>query len=331
MTDPLRVVFFGTPGFAVPTLERLAADDGFDVRLVVTQPDRPAGRGRRLEASPVKLAAAGLGRPIFQPESLREASTRAVLEAVAADLFVVAAYGRILGSKTLAVPRFGCVNVHASLLPRFRGASPVAAAILAGDEATGVSLMVMEAGLDTGPVFATAACPIAPTATTASLTDRLARIGADLVGEAIPRFARGELPARPQSSAGTSFARPLVKTDGWLDWSKPAVDLERRVRAMWPWPRAWTTTSDDPSRVIQVHAAKAVNGSGGSAGQLFEHGREVAVACGAGSLVLTTVQPAGAKPMPGAALIAGRHARIGDLLGAAVAPETSPLVTPIAE
>ena len=330
VTDRLRIVFFGTPEFAVPTLERLATTDGFDVALVVTQPDRRAGRGRRLEASPVEQFATGRALPIFQPDTLRETGTRAVLEAANADLFVVAAYGRILGPRTLAIPRLGCVNVHASLLPRYRGASPVAAAILQGEAQTGVSLMVMEPGLDTGPVVATSTCPIAPTDTTASLTHRLALVGAGLAIESIPAFAGGELSARPQPSTGASYARPLVKADGWLDWTRPASELERRVRAMWPWPRAWTTAGDDPPRTIQIHAVEAASSAGGHPGEVFELGPNLAVACGAGALVLRTVQSPGGRPMPGAALLAGRHLRCGDRLGVAGQPSTSPLVTPVA-
>ncbi len=318
----LRVVFFGTPDFAVPTLERMAGDARFNVALAVTQPDRPAGRGRHIEASPVKRAAERLGVPVYQPMNLRHQAAREPLASVGADLFVVAAYGLIFGPKTLAIPRLACINVHASLLPRYRGASPIPAAILSGDTRTGVSLMVMEKGLDTGPVIATSETTIEPNDTTASLTERLALVGADLAVESIPRFAGDELEPRPQPAVGASVVRPLVKADGWLDWSRPALVLERQVRAMWPWPRAWTTVGD---AVLQIHTATtAIEAAGTAPGSVLSSEQGLAVACGEGALRLSTVQAAGGRPMTGEALLVGRRVRPGDRLGIAGAPPPPP-------
>ncbi len=318
----LRVAFFGTPAFAVPTLRRLDAAADFDVVLVVTQPDRPAGRGRRLERSAVGAAAGDLGLPIFQPASLRYAAARRQLAEAGADLFVVAACGLIFGPKTLALPRLGCVNVHASLLPRYRGASPVAAAILSGDEVTGVTLMRMERGLDTGPIIAVAEEPIASVDTTATLTERLAALGAAVAVDTLPRFASGALDPVPQPTIGASLTRPLSKADGWLDWERPAHELERQVRAMWSWPRAWTTVGTD---ALQVHAARVAGESPpGQPGRLVGSSAEPIVACGRDALALVTVQPAGARPMPGAAWLAGHRQSAKEPLGRVDAPPAQP-------
>ncbi|MCC6315687.1 MAG: methionyl-tRNA formyltransferase [Thermomicrobiales bacterium] len=301
--QPLRVVYFGTPDFAVPALRALAHDPRFDVRLVVTQPDRPAGRGRRIEASPVADAARDLGLPLHQPATLRTAEARQPLADADADLFVVAAFGLIFGKITLAMPRLGCVNLHASLLPQHRGASPILAALLCGDETTGVTLMRMDAGLDTGDIIAAVAEPIAPGDTTASLTTRLAAASARLSLDALPRFAAGELPARPQPAAGASLTRLLTKADGWVDWTRPAAEIARQVRAMWPWPRAWTTRAGGS---VQIHQATALDRDVAAVpGTLLREGGAAVVACGSRALRLDVVQPAGRNPMPGAAFAAG--------------------------
>ncbi len=321
--DPIRVVFFGTPEFAVPPLEALAADPGFRVVAVVTQPDRPSGRGRRMEASPVKRSAEELHLPLYQPVSLREAASRRPLEEMDADLFVVAAYGLIFGPKTLATPRVACVNLHASLLPKYRGASPISAAIITGDKRTGVSLMVMEPGLDTGPVIAAVDEEIRGDDTTATLTSRLAVRGAALVREALPPFVRGETPAVPQPAHAT-LTRPLTKADGWLDWEAPAEDLERRVRAMWPWPRAWTTIGVDP---VQVHSVTVLpDVSGEAPGTVRVDEGAPVVVCGHGELRLDAVQLPGGRPMSGLDAVRGRRLRHGDRLGHHAPPPTPPLV-----
>ncbi|HEU0113319.1 MAG TPA: methionyl-tRNA formyltransferase [Thermomicrobiales bacterium] len=328
---PMRVVFFGTPDFATPTLEALAADAQFDVRLVATQPDRPAGRGRKIERSPVARAAERLGLPLYQPASLKTEEARAPLAAADADVFVVAAFGLIFGRRTLALPRRGCVNVHGSLLPNYRGASPVAAAILRGDRESGVTLMAMEPGLDVGPAIATVRVPIAPDDTTATLMVRLANAGARLTREKLPAFLRGEIAPTPQPAAGASLTRPLTKADGWLDFTQPAAELERQVRAMWPWPRAWTTLGDEP---LQIHAAAVVAADADAAalapGAMIVRDGQLLAATGDGWLRLDLLQPAGGRPMRGAAFAAG-HGLDGVRLGQAGAPlALPPIVTPLA-
>jgi methionyl-tRNA formyltransferase len=317
----LRVVYFGTPPFAVPTLAALAADPRFEVRLVVTQPDRPAGRGRKLDTPAVAIEAARLGLPLFQTATLRTAADRVPLVEADADLFVVAAFGLIFGKVTLGLPRLGCLNLHGSVLPKYRGASPVQAAILEGDDRTGVTLMRMDAGLDTGDMIAVQNHDILSADTAESLTARLAGVAAELATAEIPEFASGMASSVPQPDSGASVTRPVTRADGWLDWSAPADHLERRVRAMWPWPRAWTSLDGGP---LQIHAATVIRheitDDAGTA-RLID-GRLV-VACGDGSLQLDRVQPAGGRPMDGAAFAAGRRS-FPAVLGTQGRPEPGP-------
>jgi len=234
----MRLVFAGTPDFSVPAL-RACLDSGAQVVAAYTQPDRPAGRGRQLAASPVKQAALEAGIPVEQPETLRDKSARERLAVYAPDLVIVVAYGLILPKSVLALPRLGCWNVHASLLPRWRGAAPIQRAILAGDAETGVDLMQMEAGLDTGPVLLEARTPIAADDTGGTLHDRLAALGAQVLADGLARVLRGEtLTATPQREVGVEYAHKLDKAEARLDWNEPAVALARKVRAFDPWPVA---------------------------------------------------------------------------------------------
>jgi methionyl-tRNA formyltransferase len=327
----VRVVYFGTPDFAVPALESLAADDRFDVRLVVSQPDRPAGRGRVVGSSPVAVAARGLGVPLYQPTTLRSAEDRAPLVATEADVFVVAAFGLIFGRATLAIPRVGCVNLHASLLPRYRGASPILAAILSGKTMTGVTMMEMDAGLDTGGVIAEIEEAILADDTTDSLSLRLAQSAATLVGDELPHYIAGRRAARPQPARGASLTRLISKADGWLQWTRSATDLERQVRAMWSWPRAWTTVGDDQ---LQVHRARVVPEPVGTSepGTLVGQEPTPVVVCGTNALSLEVVQLAGRKPSEGSAFVRGLRFGGGLVLGERGAPEVAaPLVVPIPE
>jgi methionyl-tRNA formyltransferase len=321
---PIRIVYFGTPAYAVPALQALADEPRFEVALVVTQPDRPAGRGRRPQAPPVKVLASALGLSLYQPESLRDRAAREPLVAVEADLFVVAAYGLIFGSRTLGLPRRGCVNLHASLLPAYRGASPVTAAILCGDQVTGVSLMLMETGLDTGPVIDRMSVTMSARETTESLTTRLGKAAARLAVASLDRFFSGDLEPRPQDAEAATTTRPLVKADGWLDWSETAVHLDRRVRAMWPWPRAWTTFCGEP---LQVHRSTPLpHESAIEVGFLRVTEGELVVGTGTGALRLEVVQPAGGKPMPGGDWANGRRVGSGEALGVDNVPELPPPV-----
>ncbi len=306
MEENVRIVFMGSPDFAVPTLEALALGRveprPYTVVGVVTQPDRPAGRGGTLKPPAVKEAALRLGLPVIQPEKLRQPEAMEQLRAWAPDLIVVAAFGQILRPDVLDLPRFGCVNVHASLLPRWRGAAPIQAAILAGDKETGVTIMKMDAGVDTGPILAQRALPIAPDETGGSLFEKLARLGADLLLETLPRYLSGEIVPRPQPEEGVTYAPMLKKEDGLLDFSQPAAALERRVRAMNPWPGAYFEWRGAPLKVLRARVGEEK--SPGAGRRLTVEGRP-ALGCGEGILLLEEVQPAGKKPMPGKAFLAG--------------------------
>ena len=287
-----RVVFAGTPEFSVPCLEACRAS-GADVVAVYTQPDRPAGRGRKLTPSPVKAAALAAGLPVEQPESLKSQDVRAVLASYRADLMVVVAYGLILPRKVLAMPRLGCWNVHASLLPRWRGAAPIQRAIQAGDAESGVDLMQMEAGLDTGPVLLERRTPITGEDTGGSLHDRLSELGADVLAEGLRRVMAGEtLISRPQPETGITYAHKLEKIEARLDFTQSAVALERQVRAFDPFPVA---EGEIAGESLRIWAAQAIDARG-EPGQVMAAGRDgIVVACGEGALRITAVQRAGGK------------------------------------
>jgi methionyl-tRNA formyltransferase len=297
-TSRLRLVFAGTPDFAVPGL-RACLDAGVEVAAVYTQPDRPAGRGRKLLPSPVKQAALAAGIPVEQPESLQSPDAQRRLRSYAPDLMVVIAYGLILPRAVLAIPRLGCWNLHASLLPRWRGAAPIQRAILAGDAETGVCLMQMEAGLDTGPVLLREATPIRADDTGGSLHDRLAGIGALVLTEGLRCAAANERQrATPQPEAGVTHAQKLDKTEAKLDFTRPAIELERKVRAFDPWPVAEAELAGERVRVWRAQARNAgtENGERGTPGQIVaasKHG--IDIACGQGVLRILKLQRAGGR------------------------------------
>jgi methionyl-tRNA formyltransferase len=291
----LRIVFAGTPGFAVPCL-RAAAERG-EVVAVYTQPDRPAGRGRQLAPSPVKVEALARGLPVFQPENFKSAEAREALRALQPDLIVVVAYGLILPQSVLDIPRLGCWNVHASLLPRWRGAAPIQRAIEAGDTETGVCLMQMEKGLDTGPVLLSLATPISPEDTGGSLHDRLAALGAEVLADGLKLVRAGMRPVpQPQPAEGVTYAHKLDKAEARLDWSLPAEVLANRVRAFDPWPVAEAELAGER---IRVHSARALDVDAGHApGTILAAGRDgLDVACGQGALRLLRVQREGGRPV----------------------------------
>lgn len=287
----MRVIFAGTPAFAVPALDALVSAR-HEVALVLTQPDRPAGRGMKLTPSPVADCAARHGLPISKPKTLRSPEALAELRAVAPDVMVVAAYGLILPQAALEIPRWGCINIHASLLPRWRGAAPIHRAILAGDEETGISIMRMEAGLDTGPVLLERRVPISPEDTTGSLAETLARVGAAAIVEALEHV--DTLKERPQASEGVTYAAKVSKSDAELDWSRPATELERQVRAFNPAPGAEATVKGLRLKIWQARAI----GDRNAPGEVVAGPEGVAVGCGSGSLRLHVVQRPGSRRMP---------------------------------
>lgn len=307
----LRVVFMGTPDFAVPTLKTLLTLPDVQVVGVATQPDKPAGRGRALAVSPVKQVAVAAGVPVLQPRGFRKNPANAeALRALTPDLLVVAAYGLILPQSVLDIPRYGSLNVHASLLPRWRGAAPITFAILAGDAVTGVTIMLMDVGMDTGPILTTGETPIQPNDTTESLSQRLAVLGAGLLRDTLPRWVAGEIQPQPQPGDGVTLTRLIQKEDGLIDWGRPAVEIERAVRAYQPWPGAYTLWRGEP---LKVSKASVVAGQGEPGRVVMVQGG-VAVATGAGLLRLDEVQPAGRRPMPGKAFVNGAKDFIGSHL-----------------
>jgi len=290
----------GSPDFALPCLRVLT--EQYQVIGVVTQPDRASGRGRELKAPPVKALALELGIPIIQPQKLREPQAMQQLQSWQPDLIVVAAFGQILRKDVLDMPKYGCVNVHASLLPRWRGAAPINAAVLAGDEETGVTIMKMDVGLDTGPMLSKRSIRIKPDDTAGSLFEALSTLGADLLINTLPTYMNGEITAQPQPEEGATYAPMLKKEDGRLDFNLPAVELERRIRAMSPWPGAWFEWEGN---LLKVGRGIVREGQGSMVGdRLIVEGRP-AVRCADGLLILEEVQPPGKKMMPGKAFLSG--------------------------
>jgi methionyl-tRNA formyltransferase len=307
-----RIVFMGTPEFAVPVLKKLIETQR--VVGVVTQPDRPAGRGRRLQPPPIKETAEAADIPVYQPRSLRSEEAADPIRAWEPEMIVVAAFGQILRPHVLELPPKGCLNVHASLLPRWRGASPIHYAILAGDKETGISLMQMDVGLDTGPVYVQEAVPIRPDETAASLHDRLAQLGADMIGRHLERILSGELTAVPQDDSGSTYARMIKKEEGQIDWQRPAAEIDRLIRAMTPWPGAFTTWEGHNLKVL---SARLLEGSGsGAAGLVVAQGDGAAVLTGNGKLILERVQLAGKTATAMDDFLRGRPDFVGSRLGA---------------
>lgn len=312
----------GTPDFAVPMLEVLTAAHFVDVVGVVAQPDRPAGRGRRLVPPPVKRVALERGLPLFQPQSLRTPDAVAQLAAWQPDVIVVAAFGQILQQDVLDLPPHGCLNIHASLLPRWRG-NPIAAAILAGDEITGVTIMQMDAGLDTGPILAQREEPIRPDDTRPTLEERLAQLGAELLMETLPPYLAGDLLPWPQPGEGATYARRLRKEDGLLDWSRPAVELDRQVRALNPWPGAFTTWRGKQLKVLRAVPLPGWRGDGPPGTVVAcDDGATIAVITGEGALRLEEVQLAGKRSMDIAAFLCGQRECVGGQFGEAKEQES---------
>ncbi|CAM3347728.1 methionyl-tRNA formyltransferase [Halomonas lysinitropha] len=314
MSRPLRLIFAGTPDFAAESLAALLASR-HDVVAVYTQPDRPSGRGRKLTPSPVKALAQEQGLPICQPVSLKVPERQAELASHEADIMVVVAYGLILPRAVLEIPPLGCLNVHASLLPRWRGAAPIQRAIEAGDEESGVTIMQMDAGLDTGDMLLIRRTPISATTTAGELHDRLASLGGEAIVEALDALSDEGLDATPQPEAGVTYAAKLSKAEAELDFTRPAAELAARIRAFNPWPVAWCALGNDRLRLLMARAASIAPGEAPMPpGTLLAHGADaLRIACGeAGDQVLevTRAQLPGGKPLAVSELLKARAERL---------------------
>ena len=317
MAHGLKILFAGTPEFAAVTLQALL-DSAHQVVAVYTQPDRPAGRGRKLSASPVKQLAEQHNIPVMQPQTLRDAEAQQALAAWDADLMVVVAYGLILPQAVLDAPRLGCINVHASLLPRWRGAAPIQRAILAGDRETGVTIMQMDAGLDTGDMLHIARCPITPQDTAQTLHDRLAKLGAQALLKTLGQLACGAARPEPQDDSQANYAEKLQKAEARLDWRQPAEQLARQVRAFNPWPVAFTPLSGDTKagENLRVWLAQPLALVAQAApGEVVAESKEgIDVAAGEGVLRITQLQLPGGKPLSAAQFLTA-HSLLGRRLG----------------
>lgn len=307
----LRLAFMGTPDFAASSLRALI-DAGHEVACVYSQPPRPAGRGHQVQRSPVHVLAEERGIPVRTPKSLRNAEAQAEFAALDLDCAVVAAYGLILPQPILDAPRMGCLNIHASLLPRWRGAAPIQRSILAGDAETGVTIMQMDAGLDTGAMLLKGTVPITAETTAGSLHDALADMGAGLIVQALDGLAEGRLTAEPQPAEGVTYAAKLSRDDGRLDWSQPADFIERQVRALNPWPGVWFDLGSERIKVLKAELAEGTPGA--APGTLLD--ADLTVACAEGAVRLARVQRPGKAAVEGPAFLRGFNAAVGSVLAA---------------
>ena len=311
----MRIVFAGTPEFAAHSLRALMASR-HSVVAVLAQPDRPVGRGLKVQPGAVKRSALAAGVPVYQPDRLDTPEVLALLQGLSPDVMVVAAYGMLLPGQLLGLPKYGAINIHASLLPRWRGAAPIQRAIQAGDHMTGISIMQMDAGLDTGNVVLVRPCPIHLQDNAKTLQDRLAELGAQAIVEALEGLGDGTLVAVPQSTAGVTYARKVGKEEALLDWSKDAMQLANEIRAFNPSPVSRTPFGKELIKVWEAYTAPC-SGNEGMAGTVFRLGEDgVWVSCGKDVLVLTVLQRAGGKPMKAAEFIKGFPLQAGSRLGA---------------
>jgi len=299
MTKPLRLAFMGTPEFAVPALRALK-EAGHDIRCVYTQPPKPAGRGKQIQKSSVQRAAEDMGFIVRTPKTLRDAEEQKFFAGLKLDIAVVVAYGLILPQPVLEAPRLGCINVHFSKLPRWRGAMPVLHAVLAGDQETGVDIMQMATGLDTGDILMRETVPITSTSTTPDLLANLAKRGARMTVKTVEGLASGTIKPQPQSNEGATYAKKLTREDGRIDWNKSAIEIDRQVRALKPWPGTFFMLGDEPVKVLAV---EVVPNTSGTPGALLND--RFIVACGQGAVRLVTVQRAGKGATDGASFLRG--------------------------
>jgi len=311
----MRIVFMGSPEFALPTLT--AISEHYQVVGVVTQPDRPAGRGKNVTPPPVKTLALALNLPVIQPENLKEPSALEQIRAWQPEMIIVAAFGQILRKNILDLPSLGCINVHASLLPRWRGAAPIQAAILNGDAETGVTIMMMDAGIDTGDILSQHVEPIHENDTASTLGERLAKIGADLLLETLSAYLTKSISPRKQPDDGVTYAPMLKKEDGRLDFSQPAIDLDRKIRAFNPWPAAFTMWWGNPMKILKAHIFVSPNTDMNkfATGSTLIIDQKPAIKTGDGILILDEVQPAGKKAMAGEVFLHGARDWGNDILG----------------
>ncbi len=315
---PLRVVFMGTPELACASLAALLAAPGIEVVAVVTQPDRPKGRELKLQPSPVKAMAEAAGISVLQPQQAREVAFMEEVKRFQPDLVAVAAYGQLLPQELLDLPRHGCLNVHTSLLPRYRGAAPIQWAILNDDAETGVTIMKLDAGLDTGAILSQKSTPISPQDTAETLHDRLASLGARLLVETIPPYIAGQLQPRPQPAEGVVYAPKIKKTDGLIDWNQTARSIWNRVRGLRPWPGAYTWVEDGHGRhLLKLWEAEPITPTAdGPPGRVLEAGKEgIIVACGQNALRITELQREGGRRLSAREYLAGHPVITGCRLG----------------
>ncbi|GFO54483.1 methionyl-tRNA formyltransferase [Geomonas sp. Red276] len=307
----MRIVFMGTPDFACPTLATLI-ERGEQVVAVVTQPDRPKGRGQQTLPPPVKVLAENHGIPVLQPVKVRLPDSIEEIRALEPDLIVVVAFGQILPKALLEIPKHGCINVHASLLPRYRGAAPLNWCIINGEAETGVTTMMMDVGLDTGDMLLKAVTPIDPDEDTLALHDRLSKLGADLLATTIDELAAGRLVAEKQDDSLTCYAPMLKKEDGQIDWEKDAASIKNLVRGMTPWPGAFTFVD---GKLLKVYRVQTAAGSGKPGEVLAANRAGIEIACGSGSILISELQLEGKKRLPAADFLAGCRLEPGQLLG----------------
>jgi len=314
---PLRIIFMGTADLACASLQALCREKAFAVIAVVSQPDKPKGRDLKLQPTPVKALALTEGLPVLQPARARDEAFVAELRGLQPDLIAVAAYGQILPQAILDLPRFGCLNVHTSLLPKYRGAAPIQWAILDGDAETGVTIMKMDAGLDTGPMLAQVTTPIASDDNAQTLHDRLAELGGDLLVKTIPEHVSGKITPRLQPTEGISYARKITKEDGLIDWNQPAQVLWNRVRGLTPWPSAFTHLSaEGQPRLLKIWSAEVEAQLSGEPGTVLRADKAgVVVGCGQQALRISQLQREGGRRMSALEFLAGHQMPVGARLG----------------
>lgn len=324
----LRIIYMGTPHFAVPALEALIEHaapgkllpEGYEIVTVVTRPDKPSGRGREVVYSPVKQVALAHSIPVWQPGSFKKAENSAALAAYHADLYIVAAFGQILPQSVLDQPRLGTLNIHASLLPKYRGADPIAEAILQGESETGITIMLLDAGIDTGPMLLKRSLPIAEDDTTGTLTTKLAALGAQCILEVLPRWVNGEITPEPQDELQATHTRMLKKEDGLIRWDKPAAVIARQVRAYNPWPSAYTYWQGKLLKIQMAHALPLQPDPSVTPGTVGTHDeaghRLLSIATGSGLLVVGQLQLEGKKSMSAEEFLRGYKQIVGAVLGA---------------